>query len=327
VAARLFALGVTLSAAQAATLKSETTKAWEDYIAGVSEGIHERATAAGFLQMYDRPAVAVKVHRGQIVVSPAGAHIPKKVPSGLIHDWMGATFIPNTTLKDVLAVLRDYNKYREMYAPHVIASKMISVGETTDEFSIVLMNKTVIAKTALDFDYETLFARVDDRRMYSITQSKRIQEIADYGTARERKLAEGEGTGLIWRLFSVSRFEERDGGLCVETEAIALSRDIPAALRVVVEPVVRRISRESLETALQQTAHAVHAVGVARRLAPGNWRTARPKSVIVRRGAPSVSAPIPASYQQIDQRTGDCRDLSRRTFPCTTERSIAALTG
>lgn len=37
VAARLFALGVTLSAAQAATLKSETTKAWEDYIAGVSE--------------------------------------------------------------------------------------------------------------------------------------------------------------------------------------------------------------------------------------------------------------------------------------------------
>ena len=60
--------------------------------------------------------------------------------------------------------------------------------------------------------------------MYSITQSKRIQEIADYGTARERKLAEGEGTGLIWRLFSVSRFEERDGGLCVETEATALSR-------------------------------------------------------------------------------------------------------
>jgi hypothetical protein len=136
--------------------------------------------------------------------------------------------------------------------------------------------------------------------MYSITKPRRIQEIADYGTARERKLAEGEGTGLIWRLFSVSRFEERDGGLCVETEAIALSRDIPAALRVVVEPVVRRISRESLETAPQQTAHAVHTVG--------------------------VSAPIPASYQQIDQRTGDCRDLSPRTFPCTTEGSIAAST-
>ena len=40
-------------------------------------------------------------------------------------------------------------------------------------------------------------------------------------------------------------------------EAIALSRDIPAALRFVVDPIVRRVSRNSLLISLQQTDEAV----------------------------------------------------------------------
>ena len=93
--------------------------------------------------------------------------------------------------------------------------------------------------------------------------SASTQEIADYGTAKQHTLPEGEGTGLIWRLFSVSRFEEREDGLYFETEAMALSRDIPSALRLVVEPIVRRVSREALETALRQTANAARAPGAA----------------------------------------------------------------
>ena len=43
----------------------------------------------------------------------------------------------------------------------------------------------------------------------------------------------------------------------VEVEAIALSRDIPVSLRWLVDPIVRRISRSSLVTSLQQTGDAV----------------------------------------------------------------------
>jgi hypothetical protein len=132
-----------------------------------------------------------------------------------------------------------------------------------DLFSVILMNRSVLSKSALDCDYETTFVRVGDRRMYGITQAKRIQEIADYGTVKQRMLAEGEGTGLIWRLYSVSRFEEREDSLYIETEAMALSRDIPSAVRFIVEPIVRRVSREALETALRQTANAAHAAGGA----------------------------------------------------------------
>ncbi len=92
------------------------------------------------------------------------------------------------------------------------------------------MNRSVLSKTALDCDYETTFVRVDGRRMYSITQAKRIQEIVDYGTAKQHtRFPRAKALGIIWRLYSVSRFEEREDGLQrIETEAMALSRDIPA---------------------------------------------------------------------------------------------------
>ena len=51
--------------------------------------------------------------------------------------------------------------------------------------------------------------------------------------------------------------EERDGGVYIELEAIALSRDIPVSFRWIVEPIVRRISRSSLTTSLRQTEGAV----------------------------------------------------------------------
>jgi hypothetical protein len=263
-AACVVSLGVALSVAHAATLRPEALKAWEDYVENASGVIRERANApSDFLRIDATPAVAAKVHNGRIVVSPAAAHIPKKVPSGLIHHWVGAAFLPSKTIKDVAAVIRDYPRYAEVYAPHVQEPRVISTSENVDLFSAILMNRSVLSKTALDCDYETTFVRVGDRRMYSITQSKRIQEIADYGTAKQHMLPEGEGTGLIWRLYSVSRFEEREDGLYIETEAMALTRDIPSALRLVVEPIVRRVSREALETALRQTANAARAAGAA----------------------------------------------------------------
>jgi hypothetical protein len=168
-AACIASLGVALSVAQAASLKPEAAKAWEDYVESASGGIQERANApTGFLQIDATPAVAAKVHRGQIVVSPAAAHIPKKVPSGLIHDWIRTAFLANKTIEDVVAIVRDYPKYTQVYAPHVLESRVISTSETADLFSVVLINKSVLSKTALDCDYETTFVRVDGRRMYSI---------------------------------------------------------------------------------------------------------------------------------------------------------------
>jgi hypothetical protein len=99
-----------------------------------------------------------------------------------------------------------------------------------------------------------------------VSYSTRIQEIENFGRAGQRKLPPDTGSGLIWRLYSFSRFVERDG-VYVEMEAIALSREIPFTLGWIVEPIVRRVSRSSLLTSLSQTSEAVRSI-VAKRDRP-----------------------------------------------------------
>jgi len=79
------------------------------------------------------------------------------------------------------------------------------------------------------------------------------------------ELPMNQGSGYVWRLYSVARFEQRDGGTYVEVEAIALSRDIPIGLRWLINPIVRRVSKNSMVVCLQQTKEAVRLSEAANR--------------------------------------------------------------
>jgi hypothetical protein len=243
--------------AGAANLEKETVKAWDDYIRTVEAQVRGGNQRCAFLWTDERPDRAAKVHGGEIVVAAAKTNSPKEVPSGLIHDWIGAVFIPNATISQALPVIRDYGRYKDFYRPAVVDSRPIALSDSEDRFSILLANRFAFRNTALDSDYKSAHFRVDGRRMYTISQTTRIQEVAEYGNVKQHVLPEDQGTGLIWRLFSVTRFEERDGGVYVEIEAIALSRDIPVSLRWLVEPIVRRVSKTSLLRSLEETRNAV----------------------------------------------------------------------
>jgi hypothetical protein len=244
--------------ARAANLKPETLQTWEEYIQGATARTRQHFVPGGkFLSVDEMPGESEKLRAGQIWVSPAGPQTPAKVPSGLIHDWLGAAFIPGVRIPDVLRVVRDYACYKDVYRPNVAGSRPIVTGEEEDRFSLLIRNKSAFAGGALESDYRTTYTRLDDGHWYSITEATRVREVADYGSPAQHTLPENQGSGMIWRLFSITRFEERDGGVYVEVEAMALSRDIPASLRWLVEPLVRRISRSALATSLQQTGDAV----------------------------------------------------------------------
>jgi hypothetical protein len=102
-------------------------------------------------------------------------------------------------MHDVLPVVRDYGFYKKVYQPVVVDSRAIATSKSQDQFSMLLMNKSLISKTALDSDFRSSFFRVNEQRWYSVSESTRIQEIARYGTDGQHTLPEDEGTGLIWR--------------------------------------------------------------------------------------------------------------------------------
>jgi hypothetical protein len=246
------------SAAVGATLKPETKAAWDAYVGAATLAMQARLQPGGnFLWLDDEPGRAQRVRASGPYIGPAGAHIPMKVPSGLIHDWLGAGFIPNATIDDILHILRDYDHYKDIYKPGVVGSVFYGVERGKDHFLLRLVNKSAIAKKALDTECEASSVRVDARHWYSISNTIHIHEIDKFGTDREQALPEDEGMGLIWRLSSITRLEERDGGVYAELEAVALSRDIPAAFRILVTPIVRRVSRDSMETSLHQTKRAL----------------------------------------------------------------------
>jgi len=251
-------------ATYAATLKPESVQAWDRYVTAaegkLAKKVQENAT---FLWVDESPERKRRVREGEIVVAETYSGVSKKAPSALIHDWTGAAFIEGAKIGDVMSVVRDYSDYKEYYRPTVVSSKTILQTPSQDQFSFLAVNQALLVRTAIETECQSVYTQVNDKRWYAETKSTRIQEIEDYGRSNEHRLPVGEGGGYLWRMASITRFEELDGGVYVELEVLALSRDVPASLRFFIDPIVRRVSRNSLLESLRQTGQAVNGRVVA----------------------------------------------------------------
>jgi hypothetical protein len=257
----VFALTV-VSTLHAAQLRHETVSAWDRYVQSVDAAMQARLRRGNpFLWIDEGPDRRQQLRAGEILVTGVGAPNPKTVPSGLIHHWIGAAFFPNAKCEDVLSVVRDYVRHKDYYNPTVIDSHTIQQTSGMDRFSMLLMNKALFLKTALESEYESSYAPAGSHKWYSIATAVRVQEVEDYGQASERKLPTDAGSGYVWRVHSITRYEEADGGVYVEMEAMALSRDISAAVRWMVEPIVRRVAKAAMVTSFRQTLGAVRSSG------------------------------------------------------------------
>jgi hypothetical protein len=244
-------------ASAGAELKEKTVQSWDTYIQKVDSQMHSPGQGS-FLWVDEDPARAGDVRAGKILISPVGKKIPKPVPSGLIHDWVGAAFIPGARLADVVSVVRDYGHYKQYYKPMVVDAKPLGTEGQCDKYSMRVVYKESGTETALDTEYQACYLQLDELHWSSTAHSTRVQEIQHYGRPDEQDLPPDQGKGYVWRLYTVNRLQERDGGVYVELQAIALSRGIPAGVRWMVDPIVRRVSRNTLLTSLQQMEAAVH---------------------------------------------------------------------
>jgi len=224
-------------ASDGAELKRNTLQTWDAYIETANLKKRDRAHTT-FLWVDESPDRIRRVRDGEILVDSIGDCNPKPVPSGLIHDWIGAAFIPHAKLEAVLSAARDYDHYKNFYQPPVADSKALSSEGTCDKYSMRVVNKEG-AETVLDGNYQACYIQLDTKRWYSIAYTTSLQEVRGYGRPDERDLPPGQGNGYVWRLYTFTRFEERDDGVYVELEVMALSRDIPGAVRWAVTPIVR----------------------------------------------------------------------------------------
>ena len=267
-AKRFFGIAMVLAGitarANAAELRSATERAWREYLRAA--GIRLQARVEGrtpFLWMDEAPDRAARVKRGDTVVAPLVGHGTQAVSNGLIHDWIGVVFIPSASIESLLGVVHDYDRYKDIYRPVVTDSRSIDSGAEGQEFSMVWQRHVLFVDAAMRGRYHARDVIISQHRGYSIVEAITLQQIEDYGRSAQHLLPPDTGGGFIWRIYSISRYEERDGGVYLEIEAIALSRDVPSSLRWLVNPVVNHLSVTSMSTTLRQTRDAMNSRLVA----------------------------------------------------------------
>jgi hypothetical protein len=238
--------------AAAADLKPDTVAAFDRYIRETEQRLNARKA---FLWSDESPARAQRVRQGEVVVEPTGAKPLTEVAGGLIHDWVGAVFVPRATLAATLEHVEDYDHartfHREVMDSHILA-------HSGNDFRVYmrLLKKKVIT-VVLDTEHDIHYFPIDATHCRSQSRTTRITEVDNPGKPDERELPPGTGHGFLWRLDTYWRFEERDGGTWIECEAISLTRDIPTGLGWLIEPIIRSLPRESLENTLRETAAAL----------------------------------------------------------------------
>lgn len=199
-----------------------------------------------------------EVGTGQVVAQFWSGRGPVKVPNGLIHDWIAAVFIPDSTIHKIFAVIQDYDNHKNIYKPEVIDSKLISRDGNDFQMYLRLLKKKIIT-VVLDTDHEVHYRPVNRTRWVCRSYTTRIAEVENAGSRNEHMLKPDTGYGFLWRLYSYWRFEERNAGVVVECRAISLTRDVPFGLGWAIEPIIQKLPKESLINTLEATRQALHA--------------------------------------------------------------------
>ncbi len=205
-----------------------------------------------FLWCDSSPERAQHIANGRTVAEMWSGNDPIHVPHGLIHDWVGATCIPDATVDNTLALLQNYDQHKHIYAPDVIDSRLLS--RSGDVFDIYLrLRKKKVLTVVLDTDHHVEYTAVSATQWCLRSHTTRVAEVEDAGEETERVGQPDTGYGYLWRLASYWRLDQRNGAVWVECRTISLTRDVPKGLGWMIEPIVRKLPRQSLIDTLEAT--------------------------------------------------------------------------
>jgi hypothetical protein len=249
----------------AAELKQMTTTAFDRYVSATEARFGNELRPGGpflyvdALKPEEKRKAYEQLKQGEILVEKLetkGQGVSADVPDGMVHHWVGLIFIPGVTLAQTLPLVRDYDRRAELYKPDVIASR--TTWHKGDEYKMFLrLHQKKFTTVVFNTDYDVHWGKVDADKVYSNSISTRIAEVKDADKPDGEELPVGSGHGYLWRLNTYWRFEEKDGGVYLQCEALSLTRDMPTGLGWLLRPLVTAIPKASLNRALGQTRKVV----------------------------------------------------------------------
>ena len=252
----LLSISTTAMAQPKTELKPEAIEAFDNFIKEMDEQYQLILNGKKpFLWVSQQdPDVQERVRGGEIVIVKERENID--VPNGIIHIWGVSTFMPDASAEDVVKLLQDYDRHKDVY-PSVVDSKLLeSNGNTVKGFLRFMYKKVITA--VLNTEHESTHTKVGENKYSLRVRSTRIAEVENPGEASEKELPPGKDSGFMWRLNTYWVIAEAEGGVFVECGSVTLTRNIPFGLGWLIKPFITSIPRDSLEELVQATRVAVH---------------------------------------------------------------------
>jgi putative flippase GtrA len=245
--------------APAAELTKETKAAWRQQVAATESRIdRELQSPARFLALdFDGAKAAAEARaalRGGAVTvrNLAGSDHGgegTQVPSGTIHHWRGAVFIPDVSVEQVLAAVTDPGAGTPHRQEDVLEARVLSRSPNHLRLFLKLQRRAIVTAT-YNTVHEVEYRAHGPGRASSRSVATRIAEVVNAGEEDEHERPPGVDRGFLWGLNSYWRYQAVSGGVIVELESLTLSRGVPWGVGAVVRPVVDQVARESLTRTL-----------------------------------------------------------------------------
>jgi hypothetical protein len=186
---------------RAQQLKPETAQAFDCYVQAAEARMDAR-----------KP---LPLDEAKVRTIEANGPNPHKLAGGQLYDWIGAVFIPGTSLDKLMRMLQDYD-HRAQYFPETISTSKLLCLTGTERFQYSMRMKE---PAILDVDSDVTWTRVDPQRWRCRSISTKVAEV-------------GKDHGYLRRLNSYWLFSETGKGVQVEAETITLSDEFGSMTRL-----------------------------------------------------------------------------------------------
>jgi len=242
--------------ATAADLREESRRAFDSYAEQATRAFLEHVRNAKSAGAGSAAGANATPRNGDVVVRPGREDGIMSVPGGLVHHWVGSTFISGVTLKDALEVSSRYDDYPSVYKP-IVASTLLSHNENT--YRVLMRNRGIggriqrrprrdVASPVLPTGRPQRLQHLELRGDTGVAGCRNRQGTTTVARSRQRlSVARGRVHAhgrARWRRV------RRDG------DDRTVER-FPALLSWIIEPIARRVGRSSVERSLQEFSAAV----------------------------------------------------------------------
>jgi hypothetical protein len=249
-------------------LRAEPTPAaiaaFNAYSRAVEARLAEQHRLASAFLVPAGPDAERRLRSGEVIIERVAGPAGGDVSGALLHHWRGTAFAPGATPADFERLMRDFKSYPQHFAPQVTQASVLAQSGDRFQASMRIRQHHVIT-VVMDTAYDITFGQLDEQHGYSLSRSTRIDEIDAPGTRHEHALSPQQEHGFLWRLNTYWSYEQRDGGLYLQIEAVSLTRAIPSGLGWAIRPYVESIPRESMEFTLRSACSALGMGGIKRK--------------------------------------------------------------